>query len=277
MLNEFQLINELNVRYNLKNFVESAIIPSVDGIGYDYSMSYVRVGDTYRRTSKELNQCELSGNVIFKSYRDYQQFVNFIESSEELRVIYKPLDVEYYRSVDFAGVTGVKQRGSTTECTLKLSCKGLYYTEDFRRYMIETIENEAKFDLTFPFVFNDNSAVNVAINNIGHSEAEIMAEIYGYVENPEISLYVDGQLKSKVSFNIEVAENEVLFYSARDGEQAVYKVDAQGNKINAVGSLSLENNNFYKIPKGNSSLKLTSNDGILNKVIIKIFTTFKGV
>lgn len=276
MLNNFFLINEFNIRYNLKN-IKQGLIPSISGIGYEYERTYIRVGKTYKLDKSEIKQGNLSGSVIFKKYEEYQKFINYIEGSEELRVIYKPIDIEYFRDVEFAGITNVINKGSTTECELMLNCKGLYYTEDSKRFVVEDVEGESRYPLPYPYRFNDYSNVAIDYNNVGHTEGEVLAEIFGYMDQPKIELYVNGIIKYKIAFNIIVEDGQRLLYSAKDGDNFVMLEDSDGSQTNIVGCLLLENDNFFKIPKGNSILKVTSESGVLNKVVFRILTAYKGV
>lgn len=276
MLNNFFIINENNVRYNLKN-IDKAIVPSVSGIGYEYNKSYVRVGNVYKLDKTEIQQGSFAGTVIFKKYEEYQRFVSFIEGSDDLRIIYKPIDIEYFRDVEFVGITNVINHGDHTECELMLDCKGLYYTEDSKRFVVEDVEGESRYPLPMPFTFNDYSNIAIDYDNKGHSDGEIIAELFGYMDRPTIELYRNGVLKYKVAFDVVVEEGQKLLYSAKDGDNYVVLEDVDGLQTNVVGCLTLENDNFFKIPKGRNILKVTSESGVLNRVVFRILTAYKGV
>lgn len=276
-MNDFSLINEVNERYSLKNLKETAFIPSVGGFGYENNMSYVRVGYSYKLESNEMKQSELSGTVIFSEYAKYQEFINFVEQSKSLRVVYKPIDTEYFRDVDFNGITGVKPKSKTIEGEVKFNCKGLYYTEDNKRFVVEEMAGEARYPILFDASFNDYASVAIDYNNVGHSEGEILTEIYGYCEQPTIELYVNGIVKYKVMFDIVIQEGQKLLYSSKDGDNYVVLEDVDGTQTNIPSCLKLENDNFFKLPKGVSTLKTTSATGVMNKIVFRILTAYKGV
>lgn len=276
-MNEYSLINENNVRFSLSNFRETALIPSLNGIGYEHNSEYVRVGNNYKLESGEIKQGQLSGKIQFKKYSMYLDLIEYIEQSENLRLIYKPISTEYYRDVDFNGITGVVLKGSLTECDIAFDCTSLYYTEDNKKFVIESIEGESRYDLPFPFTFNDYSGLAIDCNNRGHVEGELLAEIFGYIINPVIELYVDGKLRSRVMFDITVGEGQRLLYSTKDGDNYIALEDTDGTQTNIPNCLKLANNNFFKIPKGRSILKITSDSGMLNKAVFRILTAYKGV
>ncbi|MBS4538220.1 hypothetical protein GOQ27_07080 [Clostridium sp. D2Q-11] len=271
------LINELNEKYNLRNFKDTTLIQRLNGLGYENELSYVRVGNYYKRDNKEIKQGELSGTLVFDDYLKYQNFIDYIERSQNLRIIYRPLDTEYYRDVDFKAITNVIKNRGTIECELVLCCKSLYYTEDNKRFVIEEMEGESRYSMPFPFQFNDYSSVAVAYNNTGHIEGEIIAEIYGYTQKPSIELYLRDKLKYKVVFDITIEKGQKLIYSARNGNNYVALEDEEGNQINIPNCLKLENDNFFKLPTGFSRLKITSDTGNINKIVFRIITAYKGV
>ncbi len=276
-MNEFSLINELNERYDLKNLKETALVPSVSGLGYENNISYVRVGNAYRQDNKEIVQGELTGTITFLEYSRYINFINFVEKSSSLRIIYKPIDIEYFRDVDFVGITGIIKKGATTEAEIKFNCKSLYYTEDNKRFVVEELEGETRYPILFGATFNDYSSVAIDYSNIGHTDGEVLAEIYGYTEKPTIELYVNGLLKYKILFDITILEGQKLLYSAKDGDNYVVLQDVNGTQTNIPNCLKLENDNFFKLPKGMSTIKTTSATGTMNKIVFRILTAYKGV
>lgn len=276
-MNVYSLINENNEWLSLSNFKETALIPSFYGVGYEHDETYVRVGNSYRLENREIKQGQLSGRIVFKEYSKYLELIEYLEDSESLRLIYKPIDTEYYRDVIFQGITGVVVKGAVVECDINFNCKGLYYTQDDRRFTLEAIEGESRWPLPFPFTFNDYSNISITYNNRGHTDSEFVVEIYGYTEKPELKLFIDGVLKYKVSFNVTIQEGEKLLYSAKDGNNYVAIQRADGSQEYIPNCLNLESDNFFKIPKGQSVLKVSTDSGVRNKVVFSILTAYKGV
>lgn len=276
-MRKFYLINEKNIRYNLQDIRNSAFLTDTSGLGYDNGLHYVKVGNTFKLEAREQKQDVISAIINFQGYDKYQEFINYIESSENLRLIYKPIDAEYYRDVDFDSISKTEKSGLWLRCSIRFNCKGLYYTEDNKRFTLETIQGESRWPLPLPFTFNDYSSISIEYNNLGHTDSEMLAEIYGYISRPAIELYVDGKLKYKVLFDVVVEIGQRLLYSAKDGDNYVMLEDTDGTQTNIVKCLKLENDNFFKIPKGQSILKVTSDTGVLNKAVFRILTAYKGV
>lgn len=278
-MRKFYLVNELNTRYDLQNINTNGFLASPSGLGYSVNITYTRIGNAFLEESREPEQGTIDGSVYFKGYAEYQDFINFIESSEKLRLIYKPLEIEYFRDVDFTSITKTEIDPSTgcLICPIQVKCKGLYYTEDNKQFIMEHIEGESRYDLPFPFTFNDYSSIGVTYTNTGHIESDLLAEVHGYIENPILDLYVNKIRKYRVVFNITVQSGQKLLYSAKDGNNYVMLEDVDGSQTNVIDCLDLANNNFFKMPKGISSINLSSATGVLNKVVFRIMTRYKGV
>jgi hypothetical protein len=273
----FYLINENNVRFGLKEYATKAFIPSVAGMGYEHNLSFIKVGDTYQNSFKEIAQGTLSGTAIFKNYENYLSFVKFVEGAESLRMIYKPIDTEYFRDVVFKGITKVIRKASTTEAEVNFFCKGLWYTATDTRFTVENIEGQSSYDLLFDYTFNDFASTELFFTNNGHTDAQLIVELYGFIENPVIQLFQNNVKLYEVSFTKEVLEDEVLIYSAKDGHNFVKHIDALGVETNAIATLNLTKNNFFKLPKGTSKIVVSSDGGLFTKIVFRIITQFKGV
>jgi len=273
----FFLINDNNVRFSLKDFTQKAFIPSVAGLGYNHNLSFLKVGDTYQESFKEIAQGTLSGTAIFKTYENYLSFVSFVESASSLRICYKPIDTEYFRDVVFKGITQVIRQSSTTEAEVDFFCKGLWYTASDTRFTVENVEGQSSYDLLFDYTFNDFASTELFFNNTGHTDAQLVVEMFGFIEDPVIELYQNNVLLHSVSFKKEVLEDEVLIYSARDGQNFVKHIDDLGVETNAISTLDLTKDNFFKLPKGTSKIVVSSTGGLFTKIVFRIITQFKGV
>lgn len=271
------MINENNTRFSLKDFSQKAFVPSVKGLGYKHNTSFIQVGNTYKMDYQDIEQGTLSGTAMFSSYSNYLDFVSFLESANTLRLIYVPIDEEYFRDVTLEGIQDVIDKGNVVEADVSLFCKGLWYKATDTRFIIEEVAGQSQYDLLFDYTFNDYASIDVVFNNVGHVEAELLVEFYGYIENPIIELYQNDVLKYSVQFDKTIQVNEKLIYSARDGQNYVVFQDASGVQSNAISTLSLANDNFFRIPRGSSKIIVSSDSGTVSQVVFTIITSYKGV
>ena len=101
---EFKLVNEKGQTYSLMDIKDYALLTEPDGLGYSYSTSYTKVGEVFINNIKEQEQVQITGICNFLYYENYTNLVNFIESSESLRLSYKiPLkdgsQIEYFKNI----------------------------------------------------------------------------------------------------------------------------------------------------------------------------------
>lgn len=276
-MRKFYLVNEKNIRYDLQAVRTYGFLSDVSDLGYENGYSYTKIGETFHRDSQETKQRIITGIVSVWGYENYAPFIDYLENSEDLRLIYAPVDKEYFLDVDVESIGKGERKGHFLQCPIKFNAKSLFYTDTETRFVVETVEGDSSWDLTFPFVWNDYAELALPYVNLGHTEAEMIVEIYGPAQFPSIELYVNDVRKAKVEFNISIPEGQCLIYSARDKENFIMLEDDTGTQTSIPNVLKLENNNFFKLPKGACTLKVKSQTGYLYKVIMRILTAYKGV
>lgn len=273
----YSLINQNNEIYDLRNLELKGFAGYFDGLGYSNELSYIQVGDSFVLDNKKISQNSLSAEVEFLDYANYQGMVNFIEKADSLRLAYQPGAITYYRDIDIETVGNPRTQGATVKSSIEFKSKTLFYTLADEVFYIEAIESESSYDLLFDYTFNDYASTSIDINNQGHVEAELVVEINGPIVNPTLELLVNGVSMHTVAFTITLQAGEKLIYSVRDNDNYVIKVATDGTESNAVSSLSLANDNFFKLPKGNSTLVLTSDSGLDQPIKFRIISLYKGV
>lgn len=112
--------------------------------------------------------------------------------------------------------------------------------------------------------------------NKGHTEAPIKLEIEGYVKNPSIFIYKNGELTGSLELKLELQENEKLIYCTKDTELLIKKQNADGTEENLFDLLSPNFINFIKLNKGINQVKLLAEEDI-TKAKITIYEEYKAV
>ena len=101
-MRRFYLENEYGQRWNL-NRPETGILTEPAGLGYDMDAGYSMIGDSFLITYMKAKQSQVSGTLVFGTQAPYKAFKNFadwINRADRLRLVYAPLNAEYYRDVD---------------------------------------------------------------------------------------------------------------------------------------------------------------------------------
>ena len=284
MVREFKLINEKGQEYSLMDIENHCLLTDPSGLGYTYSTEYQQVGNTFIENLRKIQQEPIIGTVNFLKYDNYKKLVDFIESSEKLRFVYKiPFldgEKEYYKDVNIQSLTKAEKLtdGVLSE-TITFDCLSLWYEQNTIIYTIEPNSNEIKWDFKWNSKFADYDTRSLQYINNGHVEAPVLIEIDGYVKNPYIELYVEGELYQTVTFNTTINQYEKLLYGTKENEFYInrQKTDGTLEDLFSLDVIKFENDNVIRLPQNKScELKLKAEGEILNAKVT-ILTYYKAV
>ena len=108
VVREFYIENETGQRFSMMNVEEGCFLSSPSGLGYSYDIQYAQIGNDFIQNIRKLTQGQISGELIFKKYDNYKKFIDFVESTEILKFVYKvPFEngfTEYFKDIDISNV-----------------------------------------------------------------------------------------------------------------------------------------------------------------------------
>lgn len=114
MVREFYIENETGQRFSMMNVEEGCFLSSPTGLGYGYETEYSQIGNDFIPNIRKITQGQVGGELIFKDYDFYKNFVDFVESAEFLKFVYKvPLEngfTEYFKDIDISIVDKTEKR-----------------------------------------------------------------------------------------------------------------------------------------------------------------------
>jgi len=284
MVREFNLINEKKETYSLMDIQNYCLLTDPNGLGYAYNTEYERLGDVFISVLRQIEQGKISGTVNFISYDNFRNFVNFIESSEDLKFSYKiPFKneiVEFFRDIQIQTIskTQLQSNGILSE-NIVIDCLSLWYQNKETVYDVEDLGGEEmQWDFVWDTRFSDYRSRSIVFENDGHVEAPLKIEIDGYLIKPEIIIRVNGATIADLPFNFTLTQGEKIFYSSVDNEIYITKQNTDGTITNLFQHqyIDLKNNNIFKVPKGTSEITLTADNNILNAKI-NIYKQYKVV
>ncbi len=284
MVREFKLINEKGQEYSLMDIENHCLLTEPEGLGYSYETQYEQIGSTFITNLIKTEQKQISGQLNFKSYDNYRNLINFIESSENLRFVYKvPYSDgkrEYFKDIQIQEITKTeKQTNGIISETIKIDCLSLWYEENTVIYSVEPVSNEIRWDFRWDSRFSDYTSRGINYVNNGHIEAPIYAEIKGPLVNPKLELYINGELYQTVKINIEIEEYEKLVYDSRENQFEISKINSDGTKTSlfSLDYINFENDNVIRIPKNKScAINLAADNEVLNAQLT-IYPRYKAV
>lgn len=300
-MREFALGNEYGQRFYLNTLSpwdkkasssrQEGFLHDPEGLGFEMEYSYSRVGNSWVVNYLRDSQKELSGTLIIGTddpYISLQAFLKFIRTSKDLRFIYKTTAGEYYKRCD---ITSFEKSQINTQhvltCAVTFMPKGLWCSDNIVRYALEPYssdigkkykENGTSYSYSIDgssYTYDVYPEGTIDITNDGTIDADMEIQFDGIIVNPSIELYEAGVLSSKTRILGAADVGESIKYSSKDGNLYCY-LDGE-EEINLTPDLSIEDNNFFKIPVGYSSLKLSSDNGINKPVTITIHKYYRQV
>lgn len=284
LVREFKLENERGKTFSLMDIENGCFLSEPSGLGYSCIIDYEQLGNTFITNLRKQTQGKIDGVLNFKNYDNYLKLINFIESSETLKFAYKIPFIngikEYYKDILIQSIskTQIQTNGILSE-TVSFDCLSLWYSKNDYIYKVEPLTDEIRWNFKWDSKFTDYSNRNLKYVNEGHVEAPILLEIPGYIKNPKLELFIEGQLYQTINFKTEINEYEKLIYNTKENEFSLVKQNTDGTlkSLFDLDVLRFENDNVLRFPKNKSCELRISAENEIRDAIVTIFTFYKAV
>lgn len=266
----FVLENEKGQQFRLDNLDEGCFLTSPSELGYSYNIDFIQLENEFIENNRKIQQKKPKGTLYFKSYDKIKEFGDFVESSKSLKWLYAiPFEKEektYYRDVVIVKLDKTEKTGKWLACSVEFAVLSLWYEQNETIFKIETYEDEMRYNYRWNSRYIDYNTRAIQFDNKGHVEAPIQVEINGFVQNPTISVFVDGEEYASIKVPIKINEFEKFLYSSKTGEIYIQKQKTDGTKENLWKNeyIDITKQNIFKLPIGASEIRLTADDDILN-------------
>ncbi|MBT3320180.1 MAG: hypothetical protein HN389_10505 [Clostridia bacterium] len=284
MHRRFYLENAQRQRFNLQDLKSGALLVSPAGLGLAMTRSYELTGDTARCVDERFASRLFTGVIVFqasRAYDGYRALINYIVSSSDIKLVYAPryetATGEFLSDIEVESVSKREVRGGRMECDVAITLKGAWYKRDSLRVVAEKTGEELRYDRMYEYTYSDVSTDAIEIYNDGHFDAPLMLEAEGELVKPKLQLFVDGALRCELAVSAVIEEGQTLVYCTKDDELTLVKLLSDGSEESLVDSITVENDNFFKLPRGLSTLSLSADNEISSKSIITVFTSYKAV
>ena len=260
---------------------DGTLLTDPSGLGFAVQNSYARIGNNFVRTQSLLSQGEIKGNIISKDYAIFRAFANYIASSRSLKLRYRALESDswFYRDVDVTVLekSEIQEEGHVLSCPITIKCKSLYYQDAVIRYVVSATELDRRYTIPYPNRYSDYALRKDTFTNDGHVDASISFEIDGYCENPRIQISDSSGDLYDITFPVTIQQGERLDYSSLEGDTYILHIDENGNEQNIVGEMSLDNDNFVRLPPGSYEVRFSSGTGTTNRTMYALHKFYKVV
>lgn len=285
MVRNFSLVNEIGEEYSFMDIYNFCLLTDPSGLGYSYSNNYEKVGEMFILTLISQKQETISGVCNFLLYDNYTNFINFIESSSELKLKYivpyaKKAPVEYFKDVAVNSIGKTeKSLDGVLKCEIRIDMLSLWYEKKQYVYNMGKTDNEVRWDFRWTSRFMSYNSRNLVFNNQGHTSAPLTILVDGPLKNPIISVENNlGKEVFRLEIPIELVKYESFFYSSVDGKIEISKknIDGTTESLFKQQYINIENNNIFKLPQGISRINLSA-DKDITSAEINIYPYYRSV
>ena len=130
-MRQFYLINADGQKYNLINDNTTAFLWQPSGLGFQYDKDYMESEGFFFEMNSAVSQVPKTGILLFYGsdpYGEYKTFMDYVYSSEGLRLAYCPKNTWYYVDIDIEFVEKSElQEDGTLQCSISMLPKTPIY------------------------------------------------------------------------------------------------------------------------------------------------------
>lgn len=281
MVREFYLVNEKNEKFSLMDIYNNCLLTEPNGLGYLYDSTYEQLGNSFVEDIRTLGQGQIIGQVNLLNYELFQKFIQFVETAEVLRFLYRiPLkdgNIEYLKDVNIASLSKTeKGRNGIISEKVTFDCLSLWYQNEEITYTVG--DQDMMWDFMWDARFADYKSRSIVVENDGHVDAPMQIEIADYTKNPTIYVMHKNKEVFNLSLPIIIQNGEKLLYSSKEKEIYIKKQNRDGTYENLFKYpyIDLNNRNIFRLPKGTCEITLTAENNIVNSKL-NIFKQYKVV
>lgn len=212
-MRRFKLTNAAGQTFDLMR--KDAFLHEPDGLGFSRSVSSLLSGESWLVTENDPEQPQPTGEIVFKGYEQYQEFMAFI-SFGGLYFWYAPLD-KWYSAPCIAINLG---KSEIEQGTLRLICPITFLLESSwtRKEQIaaESQSGSKIYPYTYPYIYGSQYGGSYVVQNDTSRDAALKLTIFGPVENPRWSV-VNGNTVQRGKVNAVLTMGHKIVVDSSDG------------------------------------------------------------
>lgn len=281
---KFRLENEKAQVFDLMDIENYAFLSNPSGLGLEYDIQYYRIDEDYRVNNSYTQQGNITGDLLFSTYENYSNFIYFVESASELRLIYSvPRNngnyEEFYKIVKLEQISkGEKEKIGILNCSVSFKALTNYRKTDMlvATYGLDD-GNELRWDFTWDAYFTNYSNNNIYFNANTTLDVAYTVEMEGELENPRIIAVLENNKEIVLlRHNGVLPKGHKLIKSTKEDDVKLIYIDELGNEKNLFQDIDIKECNFQKIPKNVSYIKVEADTDIYN-IKITLYPEWRSV
>ena len=284
MVREFKLVNDKKQEFSLMDIHKFALLTNPSGLGVNFNIDYEKIGNTFVSTSKKIAQNSINAIINFINYDNYKKFIDYIMSSEKLRLVYKvPYEKgaeEFFRDIEIEliGKSEMALNGVISE-QITIRTLSLWYKENQTTFFVKVGENDFVWDFKWNPKFVDFESHSFAYMNDGHVDASVKLILNSEAVNPILQVATKDEILQSIKFNTSISNEEQFIYCSKENEFTIEKIDADGNVENLfnLNVIDFENDNVLKIPRNEEVFLKLKSDIDIKRAELIVYTYYLAV
>lgn len=259
-MRKFYLENELGERKPL-NGEDGIFLTDPAGLGVSYGNSYADLGaGFFRRVEEKQPQGVIPCSLTFMrgAYQKYRDFADWALRAKTLYLVYKPLNVAYYRRVELSYLTKTEiTSGTWMEIPTAFVCLTPWYTPaplvlNFEDEGGEVMQYEYTYSDALVYAASGAGAYAVEVSAAGHDPAALAIEYKGAITDPVLTLtgLVSETLYGKLAISGEFAAGDTIEVSTEREDSYARKISADGTETDLIDKVDIaaDAEPFFSVP-----------------------------
>ncbi len=253
-MRQFRLKNQMGETFDLMR--KDAFFHSPSGLGYKLDIDVETAGYFFLQMYEEMQQKTISGEMVFKGYSVYQEFVSFCAKAP-LVLCYCPLNTWYYVDCKLAQIdkTEISQTTKRLLCNVDFECFSTWY-ESLEVHATSIDPNVGKiYNYTYDYTYADTRAGSIEVSNNGSLPSPCKLHIKGPCVNPSWALVQSGKILARGGVTASIAQGSKLVV---DSDPSSLEIAEYTNNNRFVQNLYQKSDfstaRFLEIPVGSSKI-----------------------
>lgn len=260
MPRRFQLTNANGTVFDLNTVGHYFYEP--EGLGWGEETSLLRLGETYLIKEKVIQQPVVSGQIVFHTYQEYDEFLQFIQVGG-LILGYMPISTWRYISCTIQlDKTELTHDSGILICDVTFTGTSQWYERVSVQPSSSEIPEDAKmYDYKYPYSYAQGDVGTIQIVN-GSLSSYFRLVVNGLTENPVWRLYVNGEVKASGEITATVPIGHYLSVNTRPSSMEIAEYADNGDFVRDLyGYSNFATERLFMLPPGESTLLVADDNG----------------
>lgn len=267
---QFKLINKNGTEYDMTR--PEALLHSPSGLGWGTEANITRLGMTYVAIDEREKHQTPSGEMIFRTYQEYANFLAFIQVGG-LTLCYKPVNTWYYcKCLAAIDKSEIRVANNHLICPITFTPTSYWYERIIRQTSTAVMtENAKEYDYQYDYQYQINASNTFEFDLSLPSYFKLT--IFGEATNPVWTLSVNGvnQKGGKVSTTVTTGTKLIVNTDPSAMQIWLYNASTGASIQNEYGNSDFTTVRIFPLPRGKSKLAITSDDLTPPQVAVEVY------